>query len=213
MPSFETAGRVGVQPAAESRHVQRHNHAGHVLRALHARLPNQWKFCMHAACATATARPAASRFAPRLSLYVSLSTRQSASSFNQALSLDTSSVTSMFGMFYVRSTRAIPHFPVESLHAHCLHHRNPTPSHLPARASPRTVCLPFDSAGRVIVQPAAESRHVQRHNHAWHVLRALPCTLLTRPPPPLSCPGPHLASHPTPHAFRLGRKRRRSTSR
>jgi hypothetical protein len=37
---------------------------------------------------------------------LSLSTRQSASAFNQPLSWDTSSVTQMHQMFYVRSARA-----------------------------------------------------------------------------------------------------------
>ena len=58
---------------------------------------------MHAACTTATLRPPTFRLAPRPALYAFLSTRQGASSFNQPLSLDTSSVTTMFGMFYVRS--------------------------------------------------------------------------------------------------------------
>ena len=34
--------------------------------------------------------------------------RQYASVFNQPLSFDTSSVTTMYGMFYVRSARALP---------------------------------------------------------------------------------------------------------
>ena len=36
-----------------------------------------------------------------------LSTRQRASAFNQPLSLDTSKVKTMYGMFYVRSARAL----------------------------------------------------------------------------------------------------------
>ena len=42
------------------------------------------------------------------SSYASLFTRQFASSFNQSLSLDTSSVTDMRWMFWVRSARALP---------------------------------------------------------------------------------------------------------
>ena len=62
---------------------------------------------LHAACAAAAApRPPASRSPCRPSSYASLSTRQGASAFNQPLSLDTSSVTSMQYMFYVRS--AVP---------------------------------------------------------------------------------------------------------
>ena len=160
--------------------------------------------------------------APRTShcLYAFISAPQRASSFNQPLSLDTPSVTTMYAMFYVRSTRALPHFPVETLHACCLRHRHPTLSpasrlaprpaldaplstrqsassfnqplsldtssvttmyvmfavrsparclhgrRRPSRVSAHTshlaplVCLPFDSAGRVFVQPAAEPRHV-----------------------------------------------------
>eukprot|EP00964_Phaeocystis_antarctica_P061807 scaffold36956_cov62-Phaeocystis_antarctica.AAC.5 len=64
---------------------------------------------LHAACAAAvTPRPPI--FPPpwRRSSDASLSTRQYASSFNQPLSLDTSSVTTMQYMFQVRSARALP---------------------------------------------------------------------------------------------------------
>ena len=96
----------------------------------------------------------------------------------------------------------------------------------PARTSSRIVCSPFDSAESGVVQPAADLRHVQRHGYGRHVPSAL--TALPGPLPlvgPSACapleppqthalmpPGPHL----TPHrvlSFRLGRKRRRSTSR
>ena len=63
----------------------------------------QWKLCMHAACATATPRSPVILFTPCLASYALLPTRQSASSFNQPLSLDTSSVTTMYDMFWVRS--------------------------------------------------------------------------------------------------------------
>ena len=43
-----------------------------------------------------------------------------------------------------------------------------------SRTSPCIVCPRFDSAGREGVQPAAELRHVQRHKHESHVLRAYP---------------------------------------
>ena len=50
------------------------------------------------------------RPAPRPALYALLSTRQSASAFNQPLTFDTSSVTDMGRMFYVRSALAsCPH--------------------------------------------------------------------------------------------------------
>ena len=78
-----------------------------------------------------------------------------------------------------------------------LRRRHPTPSRLPGRTSSRVACPPFDSAGRVGVQPAAQLRHVQGHGHEPHVLRALracpgpqpcvgpsPCMPLASPPPP-----------------------------
>jgi len=78
---------------------------------------------------------------------LALSTRQAASAFNQPLSWDTSSVTTMDGMFLVRSARA----PASSLHSWvlCLHPAcaaaAPTPSRLPARLSPLFLCcFPFD---------------------------------------------------------------------
>ena len=125
MPSFRlSAGRVGVQPAAEPRHVQRHNHVRHVPSAL---LPVP---CHQSAVAPSLARC----------------------------------------------------LPPRSSTACC-----PRPAHF---ASLR---MPFFrlSAERVGVQPVAELRHVQRHEHAIHVLRAflatrallpicsraLPCTL------------------------------------
>ena len=58
-----------------------------------------------AACATAASYPPATRPACRSFYYASLSTRQGARAFNQPLRLDTSSVTSMLGMFDVRSAR------------------------------------------------------------------------------------------------------------
>jgi surface protein len=87
------------------------------------------------------------------------STRQLAKAFNQPLSLDTSKVTDMRYMFYVRSARALAPNSLESgLPRACrLRRRRPTPSRLPARTSPRIACVPpFDSAGSVGVQPAAE---------------------------------------------------------
>ena len=50
--------------------------------------------------------PPAARTSPRIAR-PSLSTRQSAYAFNQPLSLDTSKVTDMSYMFYVRSARAL----------------------------------------------------------------------------------------------------------
>ena len=97
------------------------------------------------------------------------------------------------------------------MHASCVPPPHPRPSRLPARTSPpRIACPPFDSAVRVCLQPAAELRHLQRHDHELHVLCALsahalgaqlfesrapcmpslpPCTLCPSLPPP----GTHLA--------------------
>eukprot|EP00964_Phaeocystis_antarctica_P133609 scaffold97822_cov51-Phaeocystis_antarctica.AAC.1 len=51
--------------------------------------------------------PSAFRAAPRPASYALLSTRQEASAFNQPLSFDTSSLTTMSYMFYVRSAHAL----------------------------------------------------------------------------------------------------------
>ena len=69
--------------------------------------------------------------------------------------------------------------------------RRPTPSRLPAHTSLRIVRLAFDSAARVGVQPAAELRHVQRHEHVPDVPGALlpvPCSdLCNRALSPARC--------------------------
>ena len=62
---------------------------------------------VHATCVAATQRPHASRAAPLPASHARLSTRQYASAFNQPLSFDTSKVTTMHRMFYVRSARAL----------------------------------------------------------------------------------------------------------
>ena len=86
-----------------------------------------------------------------------------------------------------------------------LRRRRPRPSRLPARTSPRIVCLLFDSAGRlgwVGVQPAAEPRHLQRHNHERHVRRALLPAVEPLPlhaPSAVAAPMPsHLQAHTSP---------------
>jgi len=77
---------------------------------------------------------------------LSLSIRQSASAFNQPLSFDTSSVTTMEYMFQVRSARAPAsrsHSWVLPLHAACAAAAAPTASRLHARLSPLVLCFPF----------------------------------------------------------------------
>eukprot|EP00964_Phaeocystis_antarctica_P063588 scaffold38171_cov50-Phaeocystis_antarctica.AAC.8 len=154
-----------------------------------------------------------------------LLTRQYATAFNQSLSLNTSKVTRMSSVFQVRSARAhATQSPVESS-LHVAWAAAPTPSRLLALHIALMVCPPLDSAVRVGVQPAAESRHVQRHEHRLHVSGAAP-----RMPLPsltsrvflaryLGCrtyalpsPGPPCRPHGMP-PFGLGRTRRRSTSR
>eukprot|EP00964_Phaeocystis_antarctica_P023840 scaffold13337_cov62-Phaeocystis_antarctica.AAC.1 len=108
-------------------------------------------------------------------------------------------------MFEVRSTRALAPQPSAGalpVHAACAAAAQ-RHSHLPAHTSPRIVCPPFDSAERGGVQPAAELRHVQRHTHGPHVLRALRAC----PGRPLPSAGPHFAPHRMP-SFRLGSTRR-----
>eukprot|EP00964_Phaeocystis_antarctica_P081052 scaffold50673_cov51-Phaeocystis_antarctica.AAC.2 len=59
-------------------------------------------------CAAAGQRfPAPDPHTPRSASHALLSTRQYASAFNQPLSFDTSSVTTMYGMFWVRSAHAL----------------------------------------------------------------------------------------------------------
>ena len=75
------------------------------------------------------------RSSPRMSPPMSvLVTRQQASAFNQPLSLDTSSVTSMAYMFYVRAVLALPPpcpvVPPCTLLAPLLHRQCPTPCRL-----------------------------------------------------------------------------------
>ena len=86
---------------------------------------------LRAACAAAAPTP----FQPacRPSCYACFSTRQSASAFNQPLSFDTSSVTTMQSMFSVRSARALPSAPTVGgfLHAAYTAAAAPTPCRLP----------------------------------------------------------------------------------
>ena len=159
-----SAERVRVQPAAELRHVQRHRHAEHVwgaLRAcpalsLHSLRP---PCCLRHRPPHPTLPPAFPHVAPPPML--PLCTRQWASAFNQPLSFDTSNVTSMAGMFSVRSACALPSASTVGAfqHAACAA-AAPTPSRLPARMSPLFLRFLFYSAVGVGVQPAAELGHL-----------------------------------------------------
>ena len=73
--------------------------------------PSLWSGLPRARAACATAAPSPLRPPgppPRPASHALLSTRQRASAFNQPLSFDTSSVTDMDRMFYVRSEPALP---------------------------------------------------------------------------------------------------------
>ena len=118
--------------------------------------------------------------------------RQHAEAFNQPLtSWDTSRVTNMQGMFWVRCS---PHFAVAPLsprHADAaLARRLPPPG--PQPAPHRVPCL-RPSAARVRLQPAAELEHLTRDGDALHVSgRLLPARfapdICTVQPSPLPAP-------------------------
>ena len=76
-------------------------------RAQHA--PNlQLSLPLHAACAAVARRfpPPPARTSPRI-VCPRFDSRQDASAFNQPLSFDTSSVTTMYYMFHVRAAHAL----------------------------------------------------------------------------------------------------------
>ena len=100
---LDSAEHASVQPVAEFQHFQRHKHRLHVSGAA-PRMPlcplSNWPY-KPTACAAVYPTPfPPARMSP--SWYASLLTRQSATAFNQPLSLDTSKVTTVNGMFYVR---------------------------------------------------------------------------------------------------------------
>eukprot|EP00964_Phaeocystis_antarctica_P026660 scaffold15022_cov48-Phaeocystis_antarctica.AAC.1 len=117
----------------------------------------------------------------------------------------------------------------ESSPARRVHRGRPPPPAFRYSAPLPTHRIPFVrlSAGRVGVQPTAELRHLQRHDHGLHVSGALlpvhcPQSALEpsptrrlhrgRPPPPVSrYSAPRLTSHAL--LSTLGRPRHRSTSR
>ena len=105
-PPFYSAGRVGVQPAAQLRHVQRHDHVPDVRGALRA-CPAPPTALSRAIPVHALLPPnALTPLGPYLLPYRTcppFSTRQGASAFNQPLSFDTSSVTDMNHMFWSAS--------------------------------------------------------------------------------------------------------------
>ena len=98
-------------------------------------------------------RPTPSRIPARVSPSTSfVVTRQEADAVNQPLSFDTSSVTDMSNMFWVRSARALHLMCSWTLPRPCLrhHHSHAFPSPKPAF---RPLCMPPWQAARVFNQP------------------------------------------------------------
>ena len=98
-----------------------------------------------AACAVAPAHcPLTSRLAPRPGTYAHLASRQGAENFNQPLTLDTSSVTTMYGMFEVRI---------------------PSPRPLQPRALPSAVPLAPSPPRTALSPPARPARPPASYTH------------------------------------------------
>ena len=156
-----------------------------------------------AACAAAAPCRLPARPSPRVA-YALLSTRQYPSVFNQPLSFDTSSVTSMDSMFYVRSAPALPSRALVRPSLCATLAPPPLQALPPPQPAPRPRCIactPFDSAGRVGVQPATELRHVQRHEHAQHVQRTLTRARARVPSLESAPPRESLAPPPLPYTL------------
>ena len=156
---FHSAGSDGIQPAAELRHVQRHKHAVHVPGALRAcpalmQPPQLGPGCTLLAPPPPTALPPPGP-ACRPSSYASLSTRQRAGLFNQLLSWDTSSVTTMIRMFEVRPARALPAASTvgSSLHAACAAAAPRPPAFRPACRPSSYASLPTRQEASAFNQP------------------------------------------------------------
>ena len=95
-----------------------------------------------------THRPPASRPAPRPASYALISTRQSATAFNQPLSFDTSKVTAMSSIFLVRPALDPQSGP--RLHVTCA---ATTTRSLASRPTSRIIVSPpFDWAGNWVVR-------------------------------------------------------------
>ena len=109
-PPFDSAGRVGLQPAGEFRHLQSEIHESNVSGTLRRFLPpisSRTFSTLHTVYAGPLPTFNLPRPAFRPTLYALRSTRQSASAFNQPLSFDMSSVTSTGKMFQVRSAHTL----------------------------------------------------------------------------------------------------------
>eukprot|EP00964_Phaeocystis_antarctica_P131836 scaffold95826_cov48-Phaeocystis_antarctica.AAC.1 len=149
MPSFRlSAVRVGVQPAAELRRLQRHEHVRDVQGALlPVPCPQPAVEPSPARCACRGRPPPAQppdRYASPRIVCTPFDSRQLATAFNQPLSFDTSSFTTMDSMFSVRSSpRPAPYLQSSPRLCTLRAPRSPAASRLPARTSSRTACPPF----------------------------------------------------------------------
>eukprot|EP00964_Phaeocystis_antarctica_P141700 scaffold106778_cov65-Phaeocystis_antarctica.AAC.1 len=104
MPSFRlSAERVGVQPAAELRYLQRHKYGLHAQGAL-LPVPCTQSGSRTLPCTLDSVAPVCWPAASPRTVWPPFDSRQYASAFNQPLSFDTSSVTAMNAMFMVRSS-------------------------------------------------------------------------------------------------------------
>ena len=111
---------------------------------------------LHATCAAVVRRlPPADWYTSPRNVCPPFDSRQRASAFNQPLSFDTSSVTNMHGMFYVRSAPCL----APNLQSSPLLH---AASRLPAHTSYRSVCSPCDSAGRKLPVQRQQAAHPLR---------------------------------------------------
>jgi len=182
---FFSAERVGVQPAAELRHIPRHRHGSHVYGALCA-CPalSLLGASLLLVPPTTPPHPPACLPACRPPLYAS--PFYSAGHVGIQPAAEPRHVQRhRHGVHVSRAFRACPALSLHSrgLPAACAtDHRTP-PFRLLARMSPLLLCFPpcFSSAERVGVQPATELRHVQRHEHevdVWGALRACPALSL-----------------------------------
>ena len=165
-------------------------------------------------------------------------TRQLAYAFNQPLSFDTSKVTDMAYMFYVRSARALAPNSLESGLPPCTPLAPPPPHALPPpglHLAPHRMCpsLSTRQHAHAFNQPLSfDTSKVTDMRYMFYVrpARALaPNSLesglpracrLRRRAPPHTLPPPRRAPRPASHAphriappFRLGRTRTPSTSR
>ena len=200
-PPCDAAGRGELQPAADPRHVQSHNHDGHVWGACPRPDLSSREPFLDAACAPPP-RTALSPPGPHLPLasYAHLATRQYASAFNQPLTLDTSKVTIMEYMFWVRTLA-----PTSS--------REPFPA-VPLEQPPRTPPLTSRPAPRPCFVPPAPRPDFDIHMPSPSGALS-PCPALNLQPDPLPClliasSRPHLPVHAPPcilsPSLRLGRR-------